>query len=297
MEEKKTALVLGGTGGIGKELGRLLAANNITTIIVGRNKQKTEAVSKDIGATDFVLADLSLQSNVRHVADEVLSKYKRLDYLVLSAGGMKTEKKLTSEGVETSLALNYLSRFLLTSLLKDRLAESGGRVLNVARAGLNCDVFFDDPNFDLESFTMFKCHHQFQQLNDVFMVEAQRRWGNLGKGIQFHSSVPGLVDTGIVRDFRGLFGFFYNTLLRPIKKSPTSTAACLLPLLLGPAGAEGGRLWSGGIVWNHLSEITPANHVVDLEYGEKCWKLSESLLIPFPVRPESKPSFRYGLSS
>lgn len=278
MEEKKTALVLGGTGGIGKELGRLLAANNITTIIVGRNKQQTEAVSRDIGATDFVLADLSLQSNVRHVADEVLSRYKRLDYLVLSVGGMKTDRKLTSEGVETNLAINYLSRFLLTSLLKDRLAESGGRVLNVARAGKNGDVFFDDPNFDLKSFSVFTCHDQFQQLNDVFMVEAQRRWGNLGKGIEFHGSVPGLVDTGIGRDFRGLFGFFYNTVLRPIKKSPTSTSACLLPLLLGPACAEGGKLWSGGIVWNRLSEITPADRVVDLEYGEKCWKLSESLL-------------------
>jgi len=278
MEEKKTALILGGTEGIGKELGRLLAANNITTIIVGRNKQKTEAVSKDIGATDFVLADLSLQTNVRHVADEVLRKYKRLDYLVLSAGNMEMEKKLTDEGVETGLAVNYLSRFLLTSLLKDLLAESGGRVLNVAAAGQNGDVFFDDPNFDLEPFPKFTCQRQSQQLNDVFMVEAQRRWGNLGKGVEFHSCMPGAVDTNNGREFTGFFGFFYNTLLWPIKKSPRATAACLLPLLLGPVGAKGGKLWSAGIVWNHLSEIRPADRVVDLQYGEKCWKLSESLL-------------------
>jgi len=179
--------------------------------------------------------------------------------------------------VESNLALNYLSRFLLTSLLKDRLAECGGRVLNVATAGQNGDVLFDDPNFDIESFSWVTCHKQLQQLNDVFMVEAQRRWGNLGKGIKFHSSMPGLVDTGS-RHFSGLFGFFYNTLLWPIKKSPIATAVCLLPLLLGPVGAEGGKLWTCGVLWNYLSEITPADRILDLEYGEKCWKLSESLL-------------------
>jgi len=278
MEEKKIALVLGATDGIGKEIARSLVANNINTIIVGRNKQKTEAVVKEIGATDFVLADLTLQANVRRVANEVLSKYKRLDYLVLSAAGGKMERTLTADGVETGLALNYLSRFFLTSLLKDRLGASGGRVLNVAGSGQNGDVFFDDPNFDRQPFAPFTALKQYQQLNDVFIIEAQRRWGKLGKGIEFHGCMPGLVDTGIGREIPGFFGFFYNTLMWPFKKSASSTAACLTPILLGPLGANGSKLWNGGTFWNSLSEIKPADRVVDPQYGAKCWKLSESLV-------------------
>jgi len=278
MEEKKIALVLGATDGIGKEIARLLAAVNVATIVVGRNKQKTEAVVKEIGASDSILADLSIQANVRHVANEVLRKYKRLDYLVLSAAVMTSERKVTEDGVESGLALNYLSRFLLTGLLKDLLAKSGARVLNVAGAGGNGEVSFDDPNFDRRSFSTFAGLGQLQQLNDVFIMEAQRRWGSLGKGIEFHSCMPGLVDTGVGRDVPGFFGFFYNTLLWPIKKSPAATAACLLPLLLGPVGAKGGKLWNGGMMRNRLSEIKPAERVVDPQYGDKCWKLSESLV-------------------
>src|SRR5215468_8682954 len=64
----QTALVTGGTDGIGHEVARALAQRGIKTIIVGRDRQKGEAAEKQLragspkGEVYFVRADLSLES-------------------------------------------------------------------------------------------------------------------------------------------------------------------------------------------------------------------------------------------
>ena len=283
MAAKKTALVVGGTNGIGKAIAANLAARGVATVIAGRSRDKTEAVAREIGAAAWLVVDVNQQADVGRFAAEVASTYAHLDYLVLTAAQLFNSPRLNADGVQELLALNHLWRFQLTGLLKDVLAAApdGARVLNVGGAGRNADVFFDDPNFQRRGFSVIAATGQAQQLNDVLAVEAQRRWGGLGHGIQFHVVMPGMVNShpGKSIDAGFLFSFMYNWVLHWVKKTPEATAVQLVPLLLDPVGARGGKLWDAP---NNSSrpvvELTPAARVVDPAYIAKCWALCESLI-------------------
>src|SRR3954451_22246180 len=84
----RTALVTGGTGGIGKATAAGLAALGARVGITGRDRARTRAAAAGIAATsgnpavDGFAADMSSQKEVRRLAREVLDAYPRLDVLV-----------------------------------------------------------------------------------------------------------------------------------------------------------------------------------------------------------------------
>jgi len=135
----KTVLITGGTGGIGKAAAIGLASTGARVGITGRDRARAERTAKDIRdesgnpAVDVFVADLSSQTELRRMADEVLSAYPRLDVLVNNVGGFWAHRHLTADGLEHTFALNHLAPFLLTSLLLDRLITSApARVVTVA---------------------------------------------------------------------------------------------------------------------------------------------------------------------
>lgn len=138
--ERKTILITGATGGIGKETAKALARQGHSVVIHGRDKIKAQKVCEEIksetGNTsiDTLLADLFLLSDVKNMADKFKEKFDRLDVLINNAGGMMNkERETTKEGIEKTIALNLLSPFLLTQSLLDVLAKSpAARIINVS---------------------------------------------------------------------------------------------------------------------------------------------------------------------
>ena len=107
--------------------------------MVGRNPEKGEALASRIRATtgndrvSYSTADLSIQTEVRRLADEFLSRHDRLDVLVNNVGGIFLRRQLSVDGIEMTFALNHLSNFLLTNLLLDTLkASAPARIINVS---------------------------------------------------------------------------------------------------------------------------------------------------------------------
>jgi NAD(P)-dependent dehydrogenase (short-subunit alcohol dehydrogenase family) len=81
---------------------------------------------------DYLLADLSVQAQVRQLAADFKARYKRLDVLVNDAGAIFLRRQLSTDGIEMNFALNHLAYFLLTNLLLDTLkASAPARVVNV----------------------------------------------------------------------------------------------------------------------------------------------------------------------
>src|SRR6185312_2961475 len=76
------------------------------------------------------VADLTLMSEVRSLAEELRAGYEHIDVLANNAGALFASRKQTTEGLERTFALNHLPPFLLTRLLRDRVI--GGRVVTTA---------------------------------------------------------------------------------------------------------------------------------------------------------------------
>lgn len=98
------------------------AKRGCRVILACRSKEKgTEAKDKIVKATQnsnvvVKLLDLEFFDSVRAFSKDILDNESRLDILVNNAGGIFPDK-LTSEGLQLTMVVNYYSHFLLTNLL------------------------------------------------------------------------------------------------------------------------------------------------------------------------------------
>src|SRR5450755_5105885 len=132
-----TVVVLtGATRGIGRAAAIELARRGAEVALVGRDPERVKSVAEEAaaagggGRVHGHVVDLALMSNVRMLADEIRGRYEHVDVLANNAGALFASRKETPEGFEQTFALNHLAPFLLTNLLRDRLA--GGRVVTTA---------------------------------------------------------------------------------------------------------------------------------------------------------------------
>lgn len=284
----KTALVTGGTDGIGKEIARGLARQGVRLIVVGRNGEKGARAEQDLRLStnnpdvDFLRADLGLMSEVKRLANEVVERWPSLNYLVHDAGVVLGRRELTAEGIESNFAINYLSRFVLTRQLLPLLAATGrpdavARIVVVSGAAQHGKVHFDDVNLTA-NFATLRAILQSCRANDLFTVELARR-------VSMEPAHPcvtitclkiGVVKTNIRQGFPGWMKLLVPLLFDPLLgQTPHEAARAALRLLLAE-DLEGVT----GTLFLKIRKLTqvPANaHPLDPEEGPRLWQLSEQL--------------------
>jgi len=137
----KTVVVTGATSGLGKATALQIAQKGALVINVARNSSKADAFIDNIaeagGTAKSVIADLSSMVDTRKAADRIKKVAGRIDVLINNAGAHFPEYKETSEGFEQTLALNYLSPFLLTHHLLEQIdqtasAHGEARIINIS---------------------------------------------------------------------------------------------------------------------------------------------------------------------
>jgi len=137
--KNKIILLSGATSGIGKAAAFSLARSGASLILLGRNNEKGEKVCRQIkqktgnDKIKFYKADFSLMREVKTAAEKVKNDYERIDVLINNAGGRFLDHKVSEEGIEQTLAVNYLSHFLLTDFLLNKLKTApSARIINVS---------------------------------------------------------------------------------------------------------------------------------------------------------------------
>jgi NAD(P)-dependent dehydrogenase (short-subunit alcohol dehydrogenase family) len=140
--EEQTILVTGSSDGHGKRVAQELSSRGANVLVHGRDRDKTEAVAREIGSEQVRIADLASLDDVRRLAGEI----DELDTLVNNAGLVSLERRESADGYELTFAVNYLSHFLLTRLLLPRLREPA-RIVNVSSIGQE-RIDFEDLMFE-----------------------------------------------------------------------------------------------------------------------------------------------------
>ena len=138
-----TAVITGGTDGIGRALADTYLARGHDVLVVGTSAEKGAAflaAAARSGAADrarFLPADLSRVAENHRVVDWITDTYPSVDVLVLGARFHRSTRVETPDGFESNFALYYLSRYLLSHGLVDPLGRAErGTVLNFGGSGL-----------------------------------------------------------------------------------------------------------------------------------------------------------------
>ena len=283
----KTALVTGGTDGIGKEVAHGLAIAGHQVIVVGRDREKGERAASEIkeatrnAEITYMQADLSLMSETHRLGDAITSLYPELHYLILGAGAVRGRRQLTAEGIESTFALNYLSRFALTQRLLPLLesagrSNQGARIVLLNGAAQKGKFRFEDVNLT-KNFSTVRSVIQFCAANDVFTVEMERRRNGQPRNVAINCLKIGVVKTKIRREFPLWMKILVPIIFDPLLgQTPREVAESVLSLLLDKQfeGVGGGLF----LKIKRFRRINPSNAATDPEKGRRLFELSERMV-------------------
>jgi NAD(P)-dependent dehydrogenase (short-subunit alcohol dehydrogenase family) len=135
-----TALITGGTSGIGRATAKQLARLGIHVIVVGRNKERGEKTAAEIrstgGQADFIASDLRDAASVRQLARRAVELGQgNVDILINNAGifPFGPTHEMTEEAFDQVYALNVKAPYFLVAELAPLMAKKGkGAIVNVS---------------------------------------------------------------------------------------------------------------------------------------------------------------------
>lgn len=288
----RIALVTGANTGLGFETAKGLASTGMKVVMACRDDRKADEakirIIKIHPDSDLVVmtVDLARLKSVREFADEYLKRHDRLDILVNNAGIMVPPYSKTEDGLESQMAVNYFSHFLLTGLLFKTITNTkGSRIVTLAsNAHKKAQINFDDLNWE-KGYKALKAYRQSKLACLIFAFELNRRIRKAGLATLSVSAHPGLSMTELVRHFPKwllLIGKpFTNIITHPPDKGalPTLYAALDDDVKGGEYfGPQGYSEWTGK---PGRARSFPQSH--DYSAAERLWNLSEQITgVSFP---------------
>lgn len=273
----RTVLVTGASSGIGRATALGLAGMGARVAITGRDIDRSEGAADEIRAAgsphvDVFIADLSQQSEVRRLADQVLQSLPRLHVLVNNVGGYWNHRHVTVDQVERTFALNHLAPFLLTNLLLDRLEESGSaRVVTVSsNAQAMGRIDFNDAQGE-RSYSGARAYSQSKLANVLFTYELARRTSHAG--VTANALHPGVVNTSFGADDPARLQRLMMPVVRPFLKSPARGAATSIYLASSPVVEQ--------VTGQFFAKCAPrksSGRSYDTEVAARLWQVSADLV-------------------
>jgi NAD(P)-dependent dehydrogenase (short-subunit alcohol dehydrogenase family) len=275
------ALVTGATGGIGLQTARVLAQMGHSVLIHGRDPRKGEAAAKEVRSTaaanvevSFLQADFASLAQVRELAAQVVASVPRLDVLINNAGCGNFSRTVTTDGYETTFAVNHLAPFLLTHLLLNKLKESApARIVNVAsRAHRGKEIDFDDL-MSVRGYGVMRTYGRSKLANILFTRALAKRLA--GSKVTANCLHPGLIATGIGQT-HALARLVWKLIVKLRGGISVEEGAKTSVYLATASDVEG--LSGGYYVKCRLAELQTRAEAVSDAAAERLWKVSEQLV-------------------
>ncbi|MDE5677179.1 MAG: SDR family oxidoreductase [Phocaeicola sp.] len=233
----KLAIITGADGGMGTEITRAVAQAGYHVIMLcytlfkgeeRRNQLILETGNQEIEVRQI---DLASMASVTNVADELLGRGKHIDLLMNNAGTMSTTGlKITEDGLEHTVAVNYVAPFLLTTKLLPLMGR-GTRIVNM----VSCTYAIGKitPEFFARgkkgTFLRIPVYSNTKLALWLFTRELSEKLK--AYGITVNAADPGVVSTNIIR-MDMWFDPLTDLLFRPCIRTPKQGAATAVGLLL-----------------------------------------------------------------
>lgn len=236
-ENVKLAIITGADGGMGTEITRAVAMSGYRIIMACYRPQKAEGVRQMLiretgnSSLEVLGVDMSSLSSVASFADTIIKRGEPLHLLMNNAGTMATERRVTEDGLERTVSVNYVGPYLLTRKLLP-LMGAGSRIINM----VSCTYAvgrLDFPDFFLHGkkgcFWRIPIYSNTKLALTLFTIDLANRTKD--RGIVVNAADPGIVSTNIIR-MNMWFDPLTDILFRPFIRSPHQGAATAISLLL-----------------------------------------------------------------
>ncbi|HXD20366.1 MAG TPA: SDR family NAD(P)-dependent oxidoreductase [Vicinamibacterales bacterium] len=263
--------IVGGTGGIGRALGRFMASRGAGVIVVGRTFRDS-----DVPRIEFIEADLSLMREAKRVGERLPAE--TLDVVVLTTGIFAAPKRQeTAEGIERDMAVSYLSRLVILRQIAPRLATTRRaapkpRVFVMGYPGTGQAGMPDDLNGE-RSYSAMPVHMNTVAGNEMLVLDAARRYPN----VNVYGLNPGLIKSEIRSNFLGEGSLRLRVvewMIGVVNPSVETYAARLTPLLFSPDLEA-----HSGAMFNQKGDaILPSPKLMDAAYVTAFIAASEALV-------------------
>ncbi len=223
--------VVGGTGGLGRAISRVLASRGARVTVVGQTFR-----DEGVAGIDFVKADLGLMREASRVAREL--PVEELDLLLFTTGIFAAPaREVTAEGIERDMAVSYLSRLVMLREVAPRMTKSRSgsrkpRVFVMGYPGAGQGGTPGDLNSE-RSYSAMTVHMNTVAGNEMLVLDAAKRYPHA----TFFGLNPGLIKTNIRDNFLGAGSFrsrFMESLIGLFTPTPEAYADRITPLLLSP---------------------------------------------------------------
>ncbi|XP_077217581.1 short-chain dehydrogenase TIC 32 B, chloroplastic-like [Tasmannia lanceolata] len=282
-----TAIVTGGTSGIGAETVRVLALRGAHVIIAARNTEAANETKELIvkenkaASVDVLKLDLCSLKSVTAFVDKFNALDIPLNILINNAGVMFCPYQLSEDGIEMQFATNHLGHFFLTNLLLDKMKSTAkfsgieGRIVNlssIAHVLTYEEVIRFDKINDQSGYSDKKAYGQSKLANILHANELSRRLQEDGANVTANSVHPGLIMTNLMR---------HSTLLMQVVKlftyffwksvpqgAATTCYVALHPSLKGTTGKY----------FLDCNEMNPSMLARDTVLAKKLWDFSNKLV-------------------
>jgi NAD(P)-dependent dehydrogenase (short-subunit alcohol dehydrogenase family) len=133
---KRLAIVTGGGSGIGLAIAEKFIANDIQTVIIGRNEEKLKVAKEKLGNLCYpMICDVSNLSSIPLMVSTIIKQFGQIDILVNNAGiNMKKDfTEVTDEEFQSIITTNLCSVFSLSrEVVKHMLLKGSGSIINIS---------------------------------------------------------------------------------------------------------------------------------------------------------------------